>query len=631
MLPPSNSEMKCKSKISVAIAAVFLVLFCLFLAPVERRADAAQAENTDYGDFRIANYRVEMNLLPDRSAEVREVIECEFSSSKYDLHGIIRDFPLDSGEKYLHIKAECDDPDFSPYTKSDSSAYLSLYLRGRGRVTGERRTYTITYTVLFPKTREVGYLPIDLLGSGWQATVGTFSSSVTFPEGLETYEIYSGSFGLQQNAFGAVATREGNTIFVTAEHLNANTAVTLDLKFGSGVLGGRFDLSLLLSIVFGVAAVLCCLLVKFLFCRQPLMTRTVNLTAPEEMDPLLMGKLIDNVVDSEDLGALVFYLADKGYLTIDLSEDEDDPVLHVTGKSVSGEPTHVRMIFDGLFERRETVRMEDLEDKFYKTAQSAIAAADLKAGNTYSDKSKKFMVLMGAIAVLLLGGFAFFYNFVLSFRFRYYAAAIAALAAFAISAVGNAKATQRKFKWSKFARIMTSLGAVLLSLLACFVTQFLSPALSSASLVAIVVFSSFSGVVAGNSLTRTEEYSARLGHILGFKEFITVTEKDKIQIMLSENPDLYYHVLPYAQVLGVTDEWTDKFKGLSLAPPSYCYGASFDLFDAIVFTHMFHHLSSGMGQTFVSRPSSSGGGSHGGGFGGGFSGGGFGGGGGRSC
>jgi len=47
------------------------------------------------------------------------------------------------------------------------------------------------------------------------------------------------------------------------------------------------------------------------------------------------------------------------------------------------------------------------------------------------------------------------------------------------------------------------------------------------------------------AVSRTEEYTLVLGEILGFKEFITVTEEDKIKFMLEDNPELFYDILPY--------------------------------------------------------------------------------------
>ena len=113
-----------------------------------------------------------------------------------------------------------------------------------------------------------------------------------------------------------------------------------------------------------------------------------------------------------------------------------------------------------------------------------------------------------------------------------------------------------------------------------------------------------------------------------------MTEEDKIKVMLEENPELYYDVLPYAQVLGVTNEWEGKFKKLLVQPPSWYYtSGNLTYFDCYLINRslnrsmmmsMARMAAEAAGKTagsFVGR--SGGGGSFGG-----FGGGGFGGGGG---
>ena len=41
---------------------------------------------------------------------------------------------------------------------------------------------------------------------------------------------------------------------------------------------------------------------------------------------------------------------------------------------------------------------------------------------------------------------------------------------------------------------------------------------------------------------------------LGLKKYIELAEKDQMEKLVKDNPELYYHVLPYAYVLGVSDE-----------------------------------------------------------------------------
>jgi uncharacterized membrane protein len=129
------------------------------------------------------------------------------------------------------------------------------------------------------------------------------------------------------------------------------------------------------------------------------------------------------------------------------------------------------------------------------------------------------------------------------------------------------------------------------------------------------------------TLSHTEKYVLILGDILGYKDFIVHTDEDKIKVMLEENPELYFDVLPYAQVLGVTNEWENKFKAILIEPPSWATYHTYDVFNYLAFNRCMRNMAA----VAYTRPQSSGssaGRSGGGGSFGGFSGGGHGGGGG---
>jgi uncharacterized membrane protein len=91
-------------------------------------------------------------------------------------------------------------------------------------------------------------------------------------------------------------------------------------------------------------------------------------------------------------------------------------------------------------------------------------------------------------------------------------------------------------------------------------------------------------------------------------------------------PENFQANLPYAMVLGVSDEWSAKFAGIYTTPPNWYRsdhpGAAFS---TIYLSSSLSQMQKSVGGTLTSSPSSQGGGS--GGFGGGSSGGGFGGGG----
>ena len=120
-----------------------------------------------------------------------------------------------------------------------------------------------------------------------------------------------------------------------------------------------------------------------------------------------------------------------------------------------------------------------------------------------------------------------------------------------------------------------------------------------------------------------------MNEITGFKTFLETAKKEKLEEMLESNPQYYYDILPYANVLGVSSKWEEKFKELTnVPPPNYYYGPT--VFDFILFNSMMRSSYARFTTAMVSRPSGSSSSGRGGfgGFGGGFGGGGFGGGGG---
>ena len=103
-------------------------------------------------------------------------------------------------------------------------------------------------------------------------------------------------------------------------------------------------------------------------------------------------------------------------------------------------------------------------------------------------------------------------------------------------------------------------------------------------------------------------------------------------MLVEEDPQYFYNILPYAYILGVSSKWISKFDGIAMEPPTWYRGDSYDTM------HMNHRIEDTMDSVthdMLSAPSSSSSGSSGGfsssgSSGGGFSGGGSGGGGGHS-
>ena len=55
-----------------------------------------------------------------------------------------------------------------------------------------------------------------------------------------------------------------------------------------------------------------------------------------------------------------------------------------------------------------------------------------------------------------------------------------------------------------------------------------------------------------------------LGSIKGFRNYLETVEKDKIEMLVEENPNYFYDILPFAYVLDVSSKWIKKFEDIPL-------------------------------------------------------------------
>jgi uncharacterized membrane protein len=129
---------------------------------------------------------------------------------------------------------------------------------------------------------------------------------------------------------------------------------------------------------------------------------------------------------------------------------------------------------------------------------------------------------------------------------------------------------------------------------------------------------------------RTASGNKLLTDILGFKWFLSVTEKDRMSFHNApeRKPEQFQALLPYAIVFGVEQQWAKQFASLQLAPPDWAEGTAMSHMSTIALVSSLssmHHDFSGISSPPASHSSSGGSG-----FSGGSSGGGFGGGGGGS-
>lgn len=364
----------------------------------------------------------------------------------------------------------------------------------------------------------------------------------------------------------------------------------------------------------------------------------VEIYPPKDLNPAEVSYIYNKFIGDSDLTKLIFYWASKGYLEIIMTKNENFKLKKVRDISVlDKEKIYEKVLFDAMFRHGDgkVVTKDNLKDKFYINLNNAVHGLKSnfrKEKKIINGKSIFTMILCTLINIIPLSIFAYIVKeiTITSFENMFICVIIGIIECVALTIILyflNFDKDIKEEKGSKIFNYIFSIGLygviVAIELFICNIPIVLK----------IIIFITTALIsIFSSQIPRRNQYSKeKLAEIVGFRIFIKVAEKDRLEKLIEEEPQYFYDTLPYAQVLNLTKVWQNKFKDIELPPPVYYspYGPAYSidrmmLDMALISKGAVYNQSSDLG-------SSSGGGFSGGGFsGGGFSGGGSGGGGGSS-
>lgn len=627
-----------------AIAAVVSLL--LFAFPVT--GHEAYAEDNTYS---TPSFNVDIVASEDNSFQVREKIDVDFT---YPHHGIYRYIPT-NGIHVTNIRVP--GYDYETYTQN---GYKVVKI-GSGSFTliGPNQ-YNIGYNMAFydDEDSSLDRLALNVIPTEWETAIENATVTITLPKeaDLSKVQIYSGNYGTEGNEDNAKVTtsQDGKTIKVEADYLPAYHGVTVVLELPEGYWVGETEygaLSPAMYLLF-LLGPLGSLILWFLYGRDQHMVKTLEFYPPDDLTPGEVGYIFDGNVDKRDLVSTIVYLADRGCLAID-QENRKDFILTALAAPGADEPQYVHTIYDGLFAKRDTVRTSKLGTYFGRKYESAEKQLPSRPGKWYGSFHTPASWLARGVGIVAsampIVAFSLWEinngstDGVIGLMWG--TVHIMLATAIFCRTVDKARSSSRLKTalwiclglWLTMAGLAPTLG----------VSEMLGNVSDKRALVIIALVLIGTGVsmfLAIISLAMTPKYRTILGRILGFRDFIRTAELDKLNELIEDDPEYFYHIIPYAYVFGLTTRWIKKFENIDIVQPQwirtrYGYGG-FDRFDAYMMGRMMSDCNASVSNN-IHLPQASGssggwGGSSGGGFsgggsswsGGGFSGGGFSGGGG---
>lgn len=546
-------------------------------------------ENQDYV---INNYNVDITVDENKTLLIKESITATFTDY---YKGIVRYIPIDESVGEIDENGNLTNTKNYKNTISDfvfdhdnsssgmsliktqtSSGYKFYYLGSYSNFIGTK-TFTFSYKLNPGDDRDTSKdsFYFNIVGTGWDTKIEKLNWTITFPSSTSNldYYIYQGRIG--QDATGQKATLNGNTISSSSTNLDYGEAVTLKIDFEEGYFS--FNRSYLYDIILLTGFFVLLVLIFVLFAKyrkKEIVVDVVEFSAPENLTPTEAGFVYDGAVQGKDLSSLLVYWADKGYLQI-IDKGKNDAEFKKLKDLPENAKIHEKIYFNSLFENRETFTLKLLGQKEGNAALSAKKSVDMTNKNYFVNSGKNVFNFLNFIVLAFLFLDALKLGF-MAHQFWYGASRIIfAIVFFFIikSRLKNPeiektqKLTFRIFKYIFFALLF--IGFYLLNLL--YTEAYCDPFYTRLFFIVLPIALFFT---IAHLEYRTKKGRELLGKLNGLKTYIEVAEKDKLEALVKDDPKIFYHILPYAYVLGVSEVYINKFKDIPIGSPDYLVTSS---------------------------------------------------------
>ncbi|HEY2069088.1 MAG TPA: DUF2207 domain-containing protein [Rhizomicrobium sp.] len=544
---------------------------------------------------RITDYNSDITIARNGALTVIETIKIVVADNEIH-HGIFRDFPTsytDKQDNRVHVDfsvlSVTRDGHPEPYDVDSIDDGQRIKI---GDPDHELDPGVYTYAITYMTDRQIGFfdkydeLYWNVTGNFWKFPIERAEATIHLPPGAHIIQdaFYTGAEGSTATNAKADVVSDDTIHFATTEGLAAQEGLTVAVGFNKGIIPpptpeekrANFirDNGSLIAALTGFAILLVYFgATWFEFGRDPRRGTIVPLFAPPDgLSPAAVSYIHRMKYDRKAYAATLVDLAVKGYATI--SQENSTYTLTRTGKSVGdcGLAPVEATVANALFDEDNPNDSIVMKQENHSQISSSIAALQKSLKNQY--ETNYFITnshwFFGGLAILALTTVA------AALLSESSGASFGILFWLSGWSVGTAFIVHRA--WDQWVDVVEVEGVgtrILNGMGAIFTTAFALPFVGGWFFGAYMVSKGttpMTGVVLIAAGITTFVFYHLLkaptlagakarDQIDGFKLFLTMTEKDRLEVLNPPNvtPALFEKFLPYAIALECENSWSKKF------------------------------------------------------------------------
>ena len=618
--------------------------FCIAVMVIAGWALAGQPAHAA-SDFIIKDYDIQMQINEDDTYQITETVDVHFTAPS---HGIYRVIPTrtvllrDDQKSYFYGKVK----DFKMLsgqpvdeTKGEDGWYFKIGDPDRYEAEDTIYQYSYIFDMGGDHLKGADEVYYNMVGTSWETpSIEHVTFRIAFPKDIDMDRV-----GIKTGYDVPVPFQSDGKRVITGETTeNVLGGLTIRAVLPEGYFtkqasGTHLLFYLLAAVLLAMTGFGAVLWRKY--GRDPQIVETEEFYPPEGLSPAEVAYLDEGVVTRGQIASLLLTLADKGYLKIvekvtvqGLRKNKTKTEYEIVRlKEYDGDSEDERLFMEGLFDEESTgvVKEEELKNSFYETLDDIQTRIQSRfEGRLYDDRANtvslilRMLGILGMIALFIiskaLNGSPFIVgNGDTLIYLAFYVMEIA-LPIAGFWGLSNWINSPKKKVTSLIGGLIGNgllIGAgfgIAVLYDTCMYDQIVPYLIGMAAVFLL-------NLMAALCEKRSEEYSALLGKIRGYKNFLKVAEKDRMEMLAEKDPDYFYRNLAIAFALGVTAVYAKRFASMATKAPDWYDSPAImtgSVFNAASVTGSMDSMMSSVSRTMSSAPSgrgSGGGGSFSGG------------------
>ena len=595
-----------KILVIIVILSIFLGLIGNYNNSFARsRKKKIDISTIDTG-YTIKKLKIDAKVTETNDIQITEEMDVFFN---YDKHGIYRVIPerntiIEDGDK-KKVEARVSNVTVNEkFTSTSQDGYKILKIGDKDKTIVGDKKYIIKYTYSIERynTKEgIDEFYFNIVGDKINTTIGSVEYNIEFPKkyNKENIYLYAGRDEYKIHGEETVNEEQGIVTEVLSDTVIAGRvdklilpfrAVTLRIKLGKDyfILRNNYtDILAKIGTAVSVMTFIYTLIILYKYGRDKKLSDIITFKLPKELDVSNTYYLkYKTTTDYRKIvPALIIEFANEGYIEIGDGADRQEKGIFakkpkdrfdiVKIKDYNGNQ-YRKKIFDALFSKGDVITEKNIKKVGQNIVTAVTEGVEIMQNSKFDkdvyDQSglKHVWKILGMtiipLIILFLGAVSFVGSIGLTFKII---STIAILASIFMS-VMCLKQTSRT---TTVIGVVIQLIIIIIMLVYAGVeAKFISGLGSGVYYIVSAILLSLQVLISFWMEKKTQKGMMYEAQVNGFVKYIKTAREEELKEMVIEHPTMFFDILPYTYIFGISKLWINKFSNIEIEKPEWYTG-----------------------------------------------------------